>query len=180
VAYYLFVWKKEKRVSSPITDDGYMFVPSKHIIDLPKSFKNFIIQGINNLNPPFEENINHISNKIQDSDFLFRTIAKTPVGMLRFYRIDKHPDPDRFPAEYQHSQMIYVSSVFIDPKYRKKGYGSALFSKLFEKYPRQYICLEVLKNSSAVQFYQKLDFVVKDSIYAQSWLMVKHPGRKPL
>lgn len=107
--------------------------------------RNLLIASENDYNPPLSQwiDIEKCAQKWSEKAwFLIGKYANEIASVLVFYRNDV-------------AGMLYVAHFSVSAKYRHKGIGHAMLSKLIEQYKGEYkkIELEVKKDSAAYAFY---------------------------
>lgn len=104
--------------------------------------------------PPLESIVNLTSYSIKLSDnasFILAKYGNHNVGCIAFYCNNE-------------GQFIYISHFWVSHLFQKQHVGSRMLDKLVYSVNGRYVdlILEVLKDNSALMFYKKKGFVVKE------------------
>ena len=96
------------------------------------------------------------------------TLENQIKGNIEFFMVDlAHETVGYFAVETINEQIVKLHKLYLDPTQKQKGFGRKIIRFIKDwtlKNQRNNIILNVNKNNSAVQFYQKVGFTIMEEM----------------
>jgi diamine N-acetyltransferase len=96
------------------------------------------------------------------------TLENQIKGNVEFFMVDlAHETVGYFAVETINEQIVKLHKLYLDPTQKQKGFGRKIIQFIKDwtlKNQRNNIILNVNKNNSAVQFYQKVGFTIMEEM----------------
>jgi GNAT superfamily N-acetyltransferase len=96
------------------------------------------------------------------------TLENQIKGNIEFFMVDlAHETVGYFAVETINEQIVKLHKLYLDPTQKQKGFGRKIIQFIKDwtlKNQRNNIILNVNKNNSAVQFYQKVGFTIMEEM----------------
>jgi GNAT superfamily N-acetyltransferase len=96
------------------------------------------------------------------------TLENQIKGNIEFFMVDlAHETVGYFAVETINEQIVKLHKLYLDPTQKQKGLGRKIIQFIKDwtlKNQRNNIILNVNKNNSAVQFYQKVGFKIMEEM----------------
>ena len=96
------------------------------------------------------------------------TLENQINGNIEFFMVDlAHETVGYFAVETINEQIVKLHKLYLDPTQKQKGFGRKIIQFIKDwtlKNQRNNIILNVNKNNSAVQFYQKVGFTIMEEM----------------
>jgi GNAT superfamily N-acetyltransferase len=93
-----------------------------------------------------------------------KTLENQINGEIAYFMVDENQEKlGYFAVENVNEHTVKLHKLYLDPTKKQKGWGSKIIEFVKEwalMNKRNHIILNVNKNNSAVQFYQKMGFII--------------------
>jgi len=128
------------------------------------------------------EQLNYMFNKMYSSETLLERLN----SKNEFYILKNELDDLGFTEIIIEDISIYISKIYIDPKFQKKGYGLKLIEFIENratKLTKNYITLNVNRYNKALDFYKHIGYTIDKSIdieIGEGYLMEDYIMKKEL
>lgn len=102
-----------------------------------------------------------------DKMYNLKTLSERIKEGSEFYIIKENNSDVGFTEIIYKKEELYISKIYIDPAFQKKGYGERLIEFIIQKgkeFEKKQLSLNVNRYNPAIGFYEKLQFKIIDTI----------------